>query len=293
MPFSSRNGVRVTALDAFLSEADRPPNLTVFADSQVATVVLDRGRAAGVRLLDDTEIRAEQVILTAGVYGSPAILLRSGIGPEAQLSAAGIDVAVQLPGVGANLADHASVSVDSGWHGTAHPAHILHTLATFRSSRRAADAAPDLAIWISDPEGDEAEFSFDVLLMKPESRGSLRIASADPAVPPRISLPGVGTSADARCLAEAYGIGLQLANDRHVRALAGGKGPRDVGGATRRRAMAEMYYSIPHTIGTCRMGPPPSMATLWTVVAWCTVWRGCTSSTPRSSRTHRRAFPTS
>jgi choline dehydrogenase len=256
MPFSSSRGARVTALDAFLPDDGIPTNLTIRAESPVAMVQLDDGRATGVRLIDGTQIHAGSVILAAGVYGSPAIMLRSGIGPARHLGELGIDVEVDLPGVGENLADHPSVSVDSGWRGAAKPGHVLHTIATFRSSGRPADAAPDLAIWIADPAGDEAEFSLDALLMKPESRGTVRLASSDPTVPPRITLPGIRAPTDIERFAEAYGTALEVANHPEVRRLAGRKGPSDPGGEESRRAsVVDMYYSIPHTVGTCRMGP--------------------------------------
>jgi choline dehydrogenase len=257
MPFSTREGVRVTALDAFLpGAAPSPAGLSVRSDSPVARVLLDGRRAIGVRLLDGELVHADRVILASGVYGSPAILLRSGIGPASDLNELGIDVAVDLPGVGANLADHPSVSVGSGWTGPASGGPVLHSIATFRSGDCRADAAPDLAIWIADPDGDDAEFTFDVLLMKPGTRGSVRLASADPAIPPRISLPGVREPSDITRLAEGYAIALELARHSEVRQVALGRPAADPGsGEARRRAVVEMYYSIPHTVGTCRMGP--------------------------------------
>src|SRR5512133_1605938 len=77
---------------------------------QVADVVLDGTRARGVRLLDGTVIEAGWVVLSAGTYGTPPpILLRSGIGPAEHLRSVGVPVRVDLPGVGASLADHAGV----------------------------------------------------------------------------------------------------------------------------------------------------------------------------------------
>jgi GMC oxidoreductase len=69
-------------------------------------------RTVAVRLLTGEEIRAQEVVLSAGTYASPALLLRSGIGPAAALRQLGIPVAVDLPGVGQNLFDHPAVSVD-------------------------------------------------------------------------------------------------------------------------------------------------------------------------------------
>lgn len=256
MPFSSRDGVRVTALDAFLPDLSAPAGVTLRTDSPVAHVLLDGLRATGIRLVDGSEIGADQVIVAAGVYGSPAILLRSGIGGARDLEKLGIDVAIDLPGVGENLADHPSVSVDSGWRGAAGGAQVLHSIATFRSSGRAAKSAPDLAIWISDPDGDEAEFAFEVLLMKPQSRGAVRLVSPDPTIAPRIELPGVRDTTDAARLAEGHALALELANRREVRLLAEAPPASNPGNEkARRRAVVEMYYSIPHTVGTCRMGP--------------------------------------
>ena len=161
--------------------------------------------------------------------------------------------------MGNNLADHPSVSVDTGWRGDVSAAQVLHTIATFRSSGRAADAAPDLAIWVADPDGVDAEFSFDVLLMKPESRGSVCLASSDPSIAPQIRLPGRLEPTDIARLAEGCQTALDLANRAEIRRVAGGRGPAAPGNeAAVRTAIPAMYYSIPHTVGTCRMGPSPA-----------------------------------
>ena len=256
MPFSGHDGLRVTAVDAFLTGQSRAGTPTLRSDSEVASLIVENGRARGVRLVDGSEIRADDVILAAGVYGSPALLLRSGIGPARHLQGLGIEVVADLPGVGENLADHPSVELDSGWRGAGGSEHVLHSIAIFRSSGRASDSAPDLMIWIADPDGDEGEFAFEVVLMKPESRGSVRLASSDPTIPPRIALPGVREVADVARLAEGYRIALELANRDELRRLVDAAPPADPGSdAAVRRAVVESYYSIPHTVGTCRMGP--------------------------------------
>jgi choline dehydrogenase len=114
-------------------------------------------------------------------------------------------------------------------------------------------------IWVADPDGDDADFAFELLLMKPQSRGRVRLASREPSVSPRIELPGVREPADVDRLLEAYAIALELAHRPEVRRLTADDGPRDPGSeAARRRAVVEQYYSIPHTVGTCRMGPAPA-----------------------------------
>ena len=258
MPMSTRHGERVTALDAYLPPTVSLPSLTIRAETLVASIDVEAGRAIGVRLADGAEIPAGSVVLCAGVFGSPSILLRSGIGPAAQLGALGIDVRVDLPGVGENLADHPAVDLDSGWRGTAKTGPILHTIATFRSSMAPSQGAPDLMFWVTDPDGDDPRFSLDPILLKPLSRGSVRLRSADPTDPPRITLPGLREPADIDRLAEGYKRGLELANRPEIRRLAAEAPPSNPGsiGAFPQRVV-ENAYTIPHVVGTCRMGPAP------------------------------------
>jgi choline dehydrogenase len=258
MPMSSRDGVRVTSAETYLAPNRRPANLTIRADAPVAKVVLDSGRAAGVALGDGTAVAAGWVVLAAGTYGTPPILMRSGIGPVAHLREMGLDVRLDLPGVGANLSDHPGVDLDSGWRGGAKAGPILHTIATFRSSKATSGAAPDLMFWVSDPAGDEPGFWFDPILLKPESRGMVRLRSADPAAAPRITLPGLTAPRDVRRLAEGYSLGLELANRPEIRRLSQEappslpSSPDDL-----RQRVLENAYSNPHVVGTCRMGPSP------------------------------------
>ncbi len=212
MPMSSRAGERVTTLDGYLPPDWRSPGLAIRPEAPVARVTLEAGRATGVQLIDGTQIRAGRVILAAGTYGSPVILLRSGIGPAAELRPLGIDVEVDLPGVGANLADHPAVDLPSGWQGAASSGPSLHSIATYRSSSAAACGdGPDMMFWVSDPAGEETEFYLDPVLLRPTSRGSVRFRSADPSAMPRIELPGLRERMDIDRLVEGYRLGLELA----------------------------------------------------------------------------------
>ena len=258
IPMSSRGGARVTSADAYLAADRRPANLTIQTNAPVATVVVDRGRAIGVRLLDGSARYGGWIVLAAGTYGSPPILMRSGIGPAEHLREVGVEVRLDLPGVGANLADHPGVDLDSGWRGAAKAGPILHSIATFRSSKAPPDSAPDLMFWVSDPAGDEPGFWFDPVLLKPDSRGSVRLRSADPSATPLIALPGIQHSRDLERLGEAYRIGLQLANRPEVRRLATEAPPAEPHSADELRTrLLENAYSNPHVVGTCRMGPAP------------------------------------
>jgi len=258
MPMSSRGGVRVTSADAYLPADSRPANLAIRADSPVASLLVEAGRATGVRLVDETEIRAGWIVLAAGTYGSPTILMRSGIGPAEHLRGLGIDVRVDLAGVGSNLADHPGVELDSGWRGPATSGPILHSIATLRSTGAPTGSAPDLMFWAIDPDSDEAGFWFDPILLKPVSRGSVRLRSADPAALPRITLPGLREPADIDRLVEGYRRGLELANRPEVRSLSTEAPPSEPRTADEaRRRVLENAYSIPHVVGTCAMGPSP------------------------------------
>jgi choline dehydrogenase len=259
MPMSSVDGVRVTTM-AYL--ADGVPGraaLTIRAASQVADLTFAGTRVTGVRLLDGRTIGADRVVLCAGTYGSPPLLMRSGIGPADHLGEQRIVVRVDLPGVGERLGDHPATDVDWGYVGPSRTTPLLHSVATFHSRSSTADQPPDLMLWMSDPGplGDDPQLAVDVVLLKPNARGRVRLRSADPTDPPRIFLP-VPDDTDVERMAEGYERAVALANHPAVRRLCAGSAPalpatRDE--LTTRIRLAR--YSIPHVVGTCAMGPSP------------------------------------
>jgi choline dehydrogenase len=115
---TQRDGRRWSAADAYLHPAAPRPNLTVHTDALVTGIIVEGGRATGVRYLRrgvEEVARADgEVILSAGAIGSPHLLLLSGIGPAEQLIEQGIRVVADSPGVGANLSDQPVVS--AMWH---------------------------------------------------------------------------------------------------------------------------------------------------------------------------------
>lgn len=258
LPMSSGHGVRVTSLDGYLA-ANPPRGVEVRAGAVVGRVILERGRAVGVELADGTLIHSGRIVLAAGVYGSPSILLRSGIGPAEQLGDVGVATIVDLPGVGENLADHPGVDLDSGWRGAGTDGPILHSIATFRSSSASPGGAPDLMLWISDPQDPEPRLFLDPILLKPESRGTVRLRSADPLTPPRITLPGIRTPRDLSRFIEGYRFSLELANRPEIRRLTEVRAPTEPATpAAWRERIVGNSYSLPHVVGTCAMGPDPA-----------------------------------
>src|ERR1700681_1953439 len=102
---------RVSTLLSHLNPARRNRSLAIRANCMADRLALDGARVTGVRLADGRTEEAECIILCAGSIGSPAILMRSGIGPKRELEAAGIQSRIDLPGVGARVWDHAAVPI--------------------------------------------------------------------------------------------------------------------------------------------------------------------------------------
>jgi choline dehydrogenase len=256
MPMNTRHGLRVTTADAYLT--DRHANLSVRADTYVDRVSFDRDRAIGVRTADGTELAAGHVVLCAGVYGNPPLLMRSGIGPADHLRPLGIDVRADLPGVGENLADHPAFAVERGYGGALPGGPVLHAISTFHSSPAATDGPPDLMFWFGDPEGDPPEAPIGVLLLKPRSRGRVRLRSADAGDLPIITLPALDDPSDVERLLEgarrAFDV---LSRPSVVRVDGTSPSPLPADDAALREQVLAGAWSIPHVVGTCAMGPSP------------------------------------
>jgi choline dehydrogenase-like flavoprotein len=109
VPFNIDGTTRMGTALAYLLPACARPNLTVCGNVYVRCVVIEHGRAIGVEVSVNGEIevlRADRVVLSAGAYRSPQLLMLSGVGPADDLAAMGIDVLIDAPGVGRNLVDH-------------------------------------------------------------------------------------------------------------------------------------------------------------------------------------------
>jgi choline dehydrogenase len=260
MPMSSRDGIRVTTADAYLPAGYAAPNLTIRANAQVAEVVFEGRRARGVRLLDGTVVEANWVILCAGTYGSPPILLRSGVGPSDHLRSLGIPVRVDLPGVGANLVDHPALDLEYGYQGPVRATPVLHCIATFHSAGRSNDEAPDLMFWLADPGGPAGSpptFDIEVVLLRPRSRGTVRLRSADPVDAPCIELPSLQNPSDVQRLAEGYERALDVVRQPQIRHLCTNPSAPEAQADEVEEFIRANAYSIPHVVGTCSMGLRP------------------------------------
>ena len=186
------DGVRANTGAAYLTaEVRARPNLAIRADTLVDKMMLEDGRATGVRLADGEAIAAREVIVSAGVYGSPAILLRSGIGPRAHLDGLGIPVVADLP-VGERLQDQPMFTVAYNLKHSvpAHPPGGSGIVWT-RSSRAEGDEL-DLQLSVSvQPDIDDQGAPIRTLrawacVMTPRGTGTVRLKSVDCQITPRI-----------------------------------------------------------------------------------------------------------
>jgi choline dehydrogenase len=229
LPKNVVNGVRVNTGMAYLTADVRGrENLTIHPESEVDRVIVEGSRAIGIALADGTVIDADEVILSAGSYGSPAILLRSGIGPAADLAALGIDVVADLP-VGRRLQEHPTYynayAVLPEKAGAQLP--LIGPLAWGSSSYADVDD-PDIHINAThlflDPSQSPTGIGFVLApsLVRPKSVGSLTLASRDPQAAPRV---------DLNLLAEA---------EDHARLIEGIRLTSEIG---RTAPLAEFFHS--------------------------------------------------
>ena len=250
-PVNALGAVRWNTAFAYLDEARSRPNLTIVPETLVDRVEIVSGRALGV-VSDSGRLAADTVIVAAGAYGSPAVLVRSGIGPHAQLSRLGIGVIEDLP-VGVGLADHPGVGIE--WSPAA--AHVPEQGPVFATSllvRARSDSCPkatwDLHFlpWLE--EADEGwRTSAVVYLLKPDSRGSVTLRSPDPRVPPAIDDGFLSEPHDLDRLSSGVALMRRLAEQagfgRELR-----PGDHDLLDSYLRREVRGIF----HPTGTCAIG---------------------------------------
>lgn len=268
-PRNVRDGMRMSTAVTYLARGRGRENLAIRADTMVDRVEMSGMRATGVRLADGTLVEAGRVVLAAGTYASPIILARSGIGPAADLRALGIMPLVDLPGVGANLADHPLVSIDLPTHPATGPSRF-QAMTTYHSATAERGGPPDLLTFAAGPFAvDTAECSSGAVLglvsglMAPRSRGWVRLASADPAVAPRIHLAHLTEPGDLEAMIDAVVESRRIAHSEPVRAITAGpelSPGLEIAGSDRGalgawiRSAVSTYH---HPVGTCAMGTHP------------------------------------
>jgi len=291
-----RNGWRESAATAYLHPVLARKNLTVTVQAQVTHIVIEGMRATGVEYLQDGQRRtaraAREVILSGGAINSPQVLMLSGIGDPQALAAHGIAAKVPLPGVGQNLQDHAAALLI---YARADESPLLRNMRADRLAVGLAQAVargrgfmtelpggitgfvktdpakpmPDVQLlfiagslaaapWLPPFRKPFADsFACRIVLLRPESRGSITLASADPLAHPRIRQGLLATVNDWKTLRDGIAIFRELAHRPELapfvaREIGPGRdvtSDAEIEAYTRRTAV-----TAHHPAGTCRMG---------------------------------------
>jgi choline dehydrogenase len=257
LPLNQIDGIRQSTALTYLRAARARRNLTIRANATVDRVVIENGCVRGVRLLDGDEIHAGSVVLSSGAFGSPSILLRSGIGPADDLRAHGIPVAADRPGVGKNLHDHPLLRMNFSTDGE--PARpVRQTLLTARSGE---DEAPDLQLFPSGPtpDGDGSVLTMLVALMTPRSRGRLRLTAADPLAPLDIDPGHLTDPADLPRVVAGVELARVLLTSPALAPRIDAVAPEtrplmSADGTDVNATVVEQLNTYHHPVGTCRMG---------------------------------------
>lgn len=288
------SGERRTPADAYLSDAvRRRPNLRVLTEACVTRVLMDGQRATGVAYNQggqSHELHARrEVVLCAGAFGTPQLLMLSGLGPAAHLRAHGIPVVADLPGVGANLQEHLvahlRVLAPTGAGGPLPRWPSPEDLDTWRSSRngpatywvqngvgfiRSAEtlADPDVELmfqYTPDPSGDAFKhvadagsrggYTIAMILLQPKSRGTIRLASPNPQDEPLIDPAFLSDPADAQTLIRALEIAHRIASTSALRPHSEHLHPAPGASSEALHAWLRQESGIAfHPVGTARMG---------------------------------------
>jgi choline dehydrogenase-like flavoprotein len=291
---TQRNGERCSAAKAFLTPNLGRSNLSVFTRAVSSRLLLDGRRATGVEFMQGDQARRvnarREVIVSSGAFGSPQLLLLSGIGPAAELQAMGIAVAHDLPGVGKNLQDH--IDYVQGWRttsdtetfglstrGAAKLARAYFEWRNQRSGMLSSNITEAGAFLCSDPDvvvpdlqlhfvlgliDDHARklhaghgFSCHVNLTRPHSRGHVSLRSRDPRDAPLIDPKFLDDERDFHLLLKGAQMQQRIMESEP---FAGVRGKMlypvhadDVAGLSADiRQRADSQY---HPVGACKMGP--------------------------------------
>lgn len=293
-----KNGRRHSAAEAYLKEARGRPNLSIETDALVQRILFNGKRAVGVEFKKDDELREEragtEVILCGGAVNSPQILQLSGIGDGEELKTHGIDVVHELKGVGENLQDHYQIPImyrvtNSGSvNALTHGLPLVGQIAKYFATRKGLLAMPPAQVFAfartreeletpdiqfhflpasMDPE-DEAKTALDKLpgmtatmcQLRPESRGTIKIKSADPEVHPSIQPNYLNDPIDQQTAVASIKTARGIFG---ADALSGYRGEEMAPGHDIQSDDEILEFcrqagiTIYHPVGTCKMGSDP------------------------------------
>ncbi|WP_416358500.1 GMC family oxidoreductase [Aureimonas phyllosphaerae] len=288
---TQKSGLRFNAVRAFLGPIRHRRNLRILTKAQAERIRIENGRAVGLDLrLDGRPATAHgDVVLSAGAIGTPQLLQLSGIGPGDLLRRYGIDVVLDRPGVGANLQDHLQIRTAfriegartlNEWQATLLGKAQIGLQYALKRSGPMAMAPSQLGIFMkSDPRFETANIEFhvqplsldrfgeplhsfpaitvSVCNLRPESRGHVRIASADPFAAPAIQPNYLSTEGDREVAAASIRAARRLMATRRLERYRPEEfkpGAHLQSDAELAEAAGDIATTIFHPVGTARMG---------------------------------------
>jgi choline dehydrogenase-like flavoprotein len=282
-----RRGRRWNAARAYLS-ALAPKNLTVLADTPVVRVLIEEGRARGIVCANgDVHAARAEVVLSAGAFGTPQLLMLSGIGPGDHLRDLGIPVLRDSPELGANLQDHVDFVIsrkvdDPGLFGTVPSIvpQVLRALGPFRhgTGLLTSNVAEAGGFLRTRPELDHPDIQFHLCIgivdnhsrrlhatrglslhtcvLRPHSRGNVRLASSDARHAPLIDPAFLTDARDMETLLAGIALARRiLAAPAFARFTGPALYDAETDDESRLRDIVRAHAdTIYHPVGTCRMG---------------------------------------
>ncbi|MEH2421521.1 MAG: GMC family oxidoreductase N-terminal domain-containing protein [Nostoc sp.] len=265
-----KDGKRQSTATAFLLPILERSNLTVTTSALVTRLLFEGTRTIGVEYLHQGTIHQtfvnQEVILSAGTFDSPKLLMLSGIGNAEHLKSLDIPVVVDLPGVGQNLQDHPDVGVAYQATQDLQPASTsnIAEAGLFLHTEGRLDVAPDLQffsgpiLWAHPTYARQGPgFGAVACLINPQSRGSLTLRSASPKDPPIIQMNYLQSESDLQKLLAGIKILRQIF---HSDVFDEFRGEEAAPGAENKSDEAFLAYiretcdSVYHPVGTCKMG---------------------------------------
>ncbi len=263
-PMNSIKGIRQSTALTYLAAARHRKNLTIQSEVLVDRVLFSGKRTTGIKLANSHhKILGDRIILAAGSYSSPAILMRSGIGPAKDLKALGIDLIEDLNGVGKNLVDHPFLALVFAVPPQKEAdVPFFQTILTLKSSKYSASHDLQVipgSIYPSEQSPTGAMMLMFVSVVKPHSRGWLKLRSKNPTAAPIIDLGYFTNPDDMPRMIEAISAARRLSKTPPLAGLIkkelspGSKVPNT--GAKMETTVKESVETYHHPVGTCKMGP--------------------------------------
>ena len=266
-PMNKLGRLRISAAVGYLSAARIRPNLTIQANTHVRRLLIEAGRCVGVEVQDDegvvSQLRAGLVVLSAGSLMTPAILLRSGIGPHREIERLGVELVSDSPGVGENLSDHPALAVvcevrDSNLIDFDAP--IIQTI--LRYTAPGSDKRNDLQIEqisFAGRPGGPPMFLIAPVLEYQYGRGRLQLDSADPLAAPMAQMQFCENDSDCDRLAGCLQDTLRFTQEGPLAEMISAvtfPDPAKGGSLEDIKALCRKFSgSGYHPCGTAKMGP--------------------------------------